>query len=325
MTSAEKSLLVLWFASVAVASLATTSAIAAGPFDHLRCYRVQRDLRDVAQVDGLMLTSVQVGCRVRSARAYQVCVPVEKSPSEPPSGPDLRADYVCYRLRCSPPPANEPTQLDVRDQFGIGTLIVRQQMGESQTLCVPAPYRCELPSSPATLPVSDDFNRSNGTALGAAWVEVRGDFVISSNGLVSNFADDSVAIQSGINSGTVSVRADVDLAGTPTDAIGGLLLRATATCGPACPTFYLGRIRKEASTFRAEIMKTMNCTTSTLDSQVIGSQTGTVQFAASGTSLTLSFNNVVVAAATDSSIAVGTVGVLANGSGVRFDNFSAAD
>jgi hypothetical protein len=335
MDRTQKLLLVISFASLAIVRPASTSAQLPAPFDHLKCSRVLKDLRSVEEAEGLTLTpdqiekfAAQTGCRLRSARAHQLCVPATKSPSDPPGGDDLKADYVCYHVKCDPPESKEPIIFDVRDQFGVGTLHVRQRPGDSsQTLCVPSRYRCRnLP--PATLPFNDQFNQSDGTDLSAGWVKASGELAISGNALVSGFGGDSIAVLNGISNANTDVRADISLANATTDASAGLLLRTAGPpgiCDTGCPTSYVGRIRKTGSTYRAEIVKSMDCASSTLASEVVASSSGSLRFTSFGSSLTLSLDSMEVATASDTSIGAGTVGVIASGSGVSFDNFQSQD
>jgi hypothetical protein len=327
---------VLLLVAFAVAtSPARTDAQPPDRFDHLRCYRVVADLRDAEKAEGLTLTPDQIatfaeqsGCRLRSAKATEVCVPVAKSPSDSPSGDDLNADYVCYRVKCDSPVSKEPIPLEVNDPFGSGTLMVRQLPGDStQSLCVPSRYRCKSGATNATLPFFDSFGAGSGTQLPPGWVEPFGDFAIAGGALVSGAGGDSIAVLNGVSAANVTVEADIGLASVPSDASAGLLLHAIGApwiCSTPCPSYYLGRIRKAGSTYHAEIVKNTGCSPSVLVSGEIASPTGRLRFVASGGSLTLSLDNVSVAVANDSSIGAGTVGVLANGSGVSFDNFQAS-
>jgi hypothetical protein len=176
-----------------------------------------------------------------------------------------------------------------------------------------------------SLPLFEDFDQPDGTQLPPDWVEAFGDFVISSNALVSSFPGDSIALVNGINTVNVAVQATISLANTTTDANAGLMLHSTgalAFCTTECPSFYLGRIRKSGSMFIAEIVKNMDCTESTLASQEVASSDGTLVFAFVGGNLTLSLGGNNIGAANDSSIGPGTIGLSATGNGVSFDNFS---
>jgi hypothetical protein len=325
----QSSLVVSFVTSLALLAVAANANGQAAVFDHLKCSAVQKDPRSLQVVDGLALTpeqiedfAAQTGCRVRDADAYQVCVPVAASPSHSSGGEDLNTDYVCYKLRCDPPASNEPILVDVTDRFGSGELQVRQRPGDSsQTLCVPSRYHCR-DLSPEALPFNDGFNRSDSTEISDSWAEATGDLAIAGNALVSDFGGESIAVVGGISAASANVQATFSLASATTDASAGLLLRATGTCDTKCPTSYVGRIRKTGSTYRAEIVKTMDCAASTLASEEVASSTGTLRFVASGSSLTLSIDGVSVATASDSSIAVGTIGVLASGNGVSLDDFS---
>jgi hypothetical protein len=75
--------------------------------------------------------------------------------------------------------------------------------------------------------------------------------------------------------------------------------------------------------FIAEILKNMDCTESTLASQVVASSDGILQFAGVGPNLTLSLGGNNIGVANDSSIGAGTFGLIATGNAVSFDNFSA--
>ena len=134
--------------AVALLSLALPAGAAAGvapQYDHLECFDIVRDLRTVpaAEVDltpkDLEDFAEQSGCRIgpnaSRPRAREYCVPVAKTPNDPPTGQELDASYICYNLRCDNRGV-ELRELEVQDQFGEGTVVLRKTRG-NQRLCVP--------------------------------------------------------------------------------------------------------------------------------------------------------------------------------------------
>ena len=133
--------------------------------DHLLCYKVTDDARSLnPPLPPLVLTpkqiddfAVRTGCRIRPdqrLRARELCIPVAKSPSDPPLGPEIEADYACYRVRCDDAVSGNVT-VDATDQFGAGQVTVRQRNG-SRRLCVPVPK--QTPAPPATPTATPTFN-----------------------------------------------------------------------------------------------------------------------------------------------------------------------
>jgi hypothetical protein len=118
-------------------------------FDHLKCYKISPTGNGVVTSthagDPLVLTPFQAppfmtedGCLLRGgarARPKQLCVPVDKSPRQPPVGQSLESDFLCYQAKC-------PSQPDIAsqglvDQFVQGTFKVSRK-STSRTICVPA-------------------------------------------------------------------------------------------------------------------------------------------------------------------------------------------
>ena len=165
------------------------------------------------------------------------------------------------------------------------------------------------------MPFSDSFDQPDGSELQSTWTEAFGELIISGNALVSEFSGESIAVLNGVSTANVVVQADISLASATTGAsAGNSPLRsagAAALCSAECPSFYLGRISKGASTNLAEIVKNVDCAPLTLASMEVPSQSGTLRFTASGSSLTLSLDGDTIAEANDSSTVAGTIGVFA--------------
>lgn len=174
------------------------------------------------------------------------------------------------------------------------------------------------------IPTTDDFNRSNTTDLGTDWVEVEGDWQISSNQL-------SVAP----GAGECHVRWDhdltdnhycrVDILNLNSNVVPGLLCRYN---GAGTQTYYMGRYYLDAS--RWEIYKRVAGTFTLLASNVNPDPVGpyTIAFYAEDNVLSLcevvDEVPIVRISVADSSIATGAyTGIRATGTTVNtFDNWA---
>lgn len=127
-------------------------------YDHQECFRI-KDLRNIAPNVPVTLTPFQsaqffanTGCQLlplKKPKAKELCVMADKNPSNPPVGPGLRVDYLCYRARCNAG-VNLATNHSATDQFGSGTVTATQR-GRTRKVCVPA-ILPGLPPSPTPAP-----------------------------------------------------------------------------------------------------------------------------------------------------------------------------
>lgn len=124
-------------------------------YDHQECFRI-KDLRNVPPNLPVTLTPFQssqffanTGCQLlplRKPKAKELCVMADKNPANPPFGPNLQVDYLCYRARCNSGP-NFMTNHAAQDQFANGVVSAIQR-GRIRKLCVPA----ILPGLPTPTP-----------------------------------------------------------------------------------------------------------------------------------------------------------------------------
>jgi hypothetical protein len=181
----------------------------------------------------------------------------------------------------------------------------------------------ELPSTAvASLPFTDNFNRSNSGFPGEYWSVQQGGMEISNNQLVSAASGDtnvSSAILNGVTATDTEVSADVNLANTGLEGWAGVASRVTDSSA------YIARLRRNyVEGYAAELILVDNGIWITLDSTIVTATSGTIRLETIGSSIQMYLNETLVATATDSTLTSGGVGVFANDAGVTFDNFSAS-
>lgn len=127
--------------------------------DHLKCYRVLKDPNATAlDVDLFNQQFGREDCRVRT-KAALFCAPTAKCPDgvnppcDDPLGPELRTDFLCYRLVCKEPKTRE---LQVLDQFGQRPIVIQN----AQLLCTPTQKLGQRPAcNDAQAPTCGGFCR----------------------------------------------------------------------------------------------------------------------------------------------------------------------
>ncbi len=176
----------------------------------------------------------------------------------------------------------------------------------------------------ASLPFTDNFNRSNSPFSGSNWsVSPGGDFVLNGNEALSTGNGGSLSLVNGISASDVSVSATVNI-----DGIGyayadeGLVARELPS-----GEMYLGQISKAYSAYSAQILVGTPGNWSTLASAGLSSdpQGETLEFVVVGPTLDLYLNGTLVAATQDGTLSgAGSVGFYASAAGGTFGNFSVA-
>jgi hypothetical protein len=173
-------------------------------------------------------------------------------------------------------------------------------------------YAASLPLPPvtATLPFSDDFNRADSTYISGYWTERSGDFQVVGNASTSRSPTVSLMTVNGISAADVSVQANISLA--PSIASSGLSVAGLVArySGPGDSNMYVASLIRDSAGITGQIYRNVGGTWTRLAIGNTTSTTGVLQFDVVGTSLTLSLNGTVIAAATDGVItAAGGVGL----------------
>jgi hypothetical protein len=170
-----------------------------------------------------------------------------------------------------------------------------------------------------SLPFTDNFAQpSDGSQLSRLWTGQLGDFTIQNQASVG-VASTNMATVNGVKQANVTVQADLSTAANG-DA-GGLVARYSGT-GEG--NFYLALLIRKGNSLIPSIRLHRNGVWATLVTRpAIAATGGTVQFQVSGHSLKLFVNGHLVASATNSALATGTVGIRAS-RGVSWTSFSAS-
>jgi hypothetical protein len=168
-----------------------------------------------------------------------------------------------------------------------------------------------------TLPYSDSFTLADGATLSNDWYVRAGNFT-AQGGKVAGDAAINIAVLNGVSLANVTLRVDFDLATTGVQ-YGGLMARYG---GPGDQNMYWGAVVGVNGTYTAEIWRNLNGSLTKLATANLNSGTGTLEFKAIGSDLTLSWNGTQVATASDVTIATGGIGIRGN-KGTAFDNFTA--
>ena len=80
-------------------------AAAAQEADHLTCIKVKDTNKvkvdqNVDLTGGIGIVSLDVNCTVKG-KAKFLCTPSVKDNADDPLGPEVRRDYVCYKVKCA--------------------------------------------------------------------------------------------------------------------------------------------------------------------------------------------------------------------------------
>lgn len=166
---------------------------------------------------------------------------------------------------------------------------------------------------------TDDFNRANGTSLGPNWTERAGNMSISSNALVNSVTGVSVATVNNVSAADVVLTADVNLGSGLANRDTGLVARQSGT---GVGSEYWGGLAYSNGRYFAQVWKAIDGSWTQLSSRAVSTGAGQLRFEVIGSSLKLSVNGVLTNSVADTALATGRVGVSANNTGARLDNFS---
>ncbi|MBI5506170.1 MAG: hypothetical protein HY899_15350 [Deltaproteobacteria bacterium] len=166
----------IFWALVAIAAFAFTTAAVAATADHLECYKIKDGSRIAGSVD---LTSAQFGyqpgCRV--AKGMQFCVPVSKNVTGltvngqtatplPVYGPPVTDDRICYKIVCPKLLVPIADQI-VTDQFDSRTI----SRFKASMMCTPA-IKSDTYCGDGVISPGEDCD---GAALGSCTVGCQSD------------------------------------------------------------------------------------------------------------------------------------------------------
>ena len=172
----------------------------------------------------------------------------------------------------------------------------------------------------ASLPYADNFAPGSfGNQLSNTWQEQLGNFNVSTGAAVAQGSTLNIATLNGVTAGDVGVLANIHLTATNQNA--GLLIR-DSNAG-----FYEGMLIDHGNgAVQAMIVRNLGGTVTPIGTtQTVTGATGTLSlvFLVQGTSLKLFLNGSLVAAATDTKLTTGTVGI-AGTAGASLGNSQAA-
>ncbi len=175
-----------------------------------------------------------------------------------------------------------------------------------------------------TLPFTDGFTTVTSpepNQLTNNWINQAGNYSVNTGtgtAMASGTLDLATLI--GISVADVTVQANVSINGMNQNA--ALVSRYT---GSGDQNYYLGGLVNTGSSVTAYLYKNLNGVFTLLQSTTVsgGATSGTLEFVTSGTSLTLTYNGVLLLSATDSSLSAGSVG-LRSTAGATITSFSAS-
>ncbi|WP_254512973.1 choice-of-anchor D domain-containing protein [Anatilimnocola floriformis] len=170
-----------------------------------------------------------------------------------------------------------------------------------------------------TTAFSDNFNRTNSTALGANWTERNGDFTITNQGLQNSSTGTSVATANNVNLNDAIIAADINLGTGTATRDAGLTARQISN---GVGSQYWAGIRYSGGQYSAEIYRVINGVWTRLATTSVTSGSAALRFELSGRSLKLYVNGTLTTSATDSVLTTGRIGVTSTGLNTRIDNFS---
>ena len=158
----------------------------------------------------------------------------------------------------------------------------------------------------ASPPFSDDFaTTSEGSQLSRFWTDQRGNITVVS-GKATGIAPGNANLSTlnGLNKDNVTVKGVVAL------AAGQRVGLVTRYGGPLEANFYLGQLASSGVGFQATIWKNIGGVYTKLSTGLtVESGTGTLEFQTIGSTLTLLLDGNVLATATDTHLASGSVGM----------------
>lgn len=168
---------------------------------------------------------------------------------------------------------------------------------------------------------ADDFNRANSTDLGAGWVEVSGDWSVSSNQLSPGSAGGVVILRAATAMATNDHSVQVTIAAT-TAASHGVWARGNSS--GSLTSGYLWRNDGSAWNLFSVVGGSFTSIASYAAAAVAGD---VAKLQVVGSAITAYVNGVQRASVTDTAVAAGTsVGIRSESSAaIKFDDFSAAD
>ena len=172
---------------------------------------------------------------------------------------------------------------------------------------------------------SDNFNRADSTAIGTAWTQVAGSFVINGN-MLKNApqSGNALAVVSALSGGTQTASADF------TSVDNNLGPRFGIVLSYQNPTNYYLLYRQTGGSSRLLISKIVNGVETVLENASLSNPHKGVPFhitgSVTGTTLKLDFNGVNKVTVTDATFTTGKVGIMVGTGGTfqqQADNFTA--
>ncbi|MCX5537841.1 hypothetical protein OG785_45625 [Streptomyces sp. NBC_00006] len=166
---------------------------------------------------------------------------------------------------------------------------------------------------------TDDFNRADGTNLGAGWVEVTGDWTIASNQLTPGTTDGTIVLRAAVAMASSDHYAQVTIAAT-TSASQGVWCRGNTTI----TTGYLWRNNGSNWTLFAVVADTFTSIGSYSAAAVAGD---VAKIQAVGSTIKAFVNGIERVSVVNTAVTTGTsVGIRSEANtGLRYDVFTAAD
>lgn len=182
----------------------------------------------------------------------------------------------------------------------------------------PSPPTPPPPRQNATLPFEDTFNTLDSPFVSGFWTTRLGSLGTQSQQAVSQVAGTSIMTLNGLALADSIVQTFINVR-NGTSA--GLVARYT---GAGDRRMYAATVAFSGSALTSRIWRNTGATWTALATAPVPSSSGVLRFEVIGSSLSLFFNGVRVAAAFDTLIAgAGAIGARAIGRGVSFDNYLA--
>ena len=187
-----------------------------------------------------------------------------------------------------------------------GSVGMRVTAGAVLSSCSASTLTVGTPS----LPFTDGFTTvtsPEANQLTNNWINQVGNYSVNtSTGTATAVGTLDLATLIGVSVANVTVQANVTIAGVGQNA--ALVSRYT---GSGDQNYYLGGLVNTGSGVTAYLYKNVNGVFTLLQSTTVsgGATSGTLEFVTSGTSLTLTYNGVLLLSVTDSSLSVGSVGM----------------
>ena len=176
------------------------------------------------------------------------------------------------------------------------------------------------PAPPAPFPVVDSFNQATGSLDPTRWIQSVGRIAVSKQTAVSSAPGTSLALLRGLT--VADVRLQVGAIVPP--IVGRSVGLVARHGGAGGDTLYLGRIVNRLGGPVAQIWVRETGTWRLLGRQSVTLRTGVLEFAVTGSRLSLRWNGRVAVEVRDATItAAGSAGVGTSGAGCRLDDFLA--